>query len=119
MFPPMRVWSDAPIVPITERERPTIIQDEGNDRVSKGAFWIADEGVVVRTRLELTIPLRETIASVEVDYRRDPRLNMWVPARMHETYLQSRAGMINENIDCVAVYSNFRRFETSGRLIVK
>ena len=102
-----------------ERERPTIIQEEGADRVSKGAVWIADDGVVVRTRLELTIPLRETIVSVDVDYRRDGRLDMWVPARMHETYLQSRAGMINENIDCVAVYTNFRRFETSGRLIVK
>lgn len=110
---------DVSKIQFEERERPTIIQDEGADRVSKGAVWIADDGLVVRTKLDLMIPLRETIVSVDVDYRRDAKLDLWVPARMHESYLQSRAMMITETIDCVAVYSNFRRFETSGRLIVK
>lgn len=54
---------------------------------------------------------------IEVDYGRDAKLDMWVPTRMHETYLQSRSTMINEAIDCVATYSNFRRFETSGRIV--
>jgi hypothetical protein len=106
-------------VEYAERERPTLIQEEGRDRVSRGAVWVSEaDGTIVRTRLDMTIPLRETVVSVEVDYRRDPKLEMWVPGRMHETYLQSRATMVNENIDCVAVYSNFRRFETSGRVIL-
>lgn len=102
-----------------ERSRPTFIQEDGADRVSRGAMWVADaDGTVVRTRLELRIPLRETVVSVEVDYRRDARLDMWVPSRMHETYQHSRQSVLVENIDCVATYSNFRRFETSGRVIL-
>lgn len=105
-------------VDFDERMRPTVIQESGADRFSKGAVWIADrDGAIIRTKLDLRIPLKETIASVEVDYGRDPKLDMWVPIRMHESYLQSRATMINEAIDCVATYSNFRRFETSGRIV--
>ena len=102
-----------------ESSRPTFIQDKGADLVSRGAMWVADaDGTVVRTRLELRIPLRETVASIDVDYRRDARLDMWVPGHMHETYVQSRASIRVESIDCVATYSNFRRFETSGRIIL-
>ncbi len=101
-----------------ERSRPTFIQDDGTDLVSRGVMWVADaDGAVARTRLELRVPLRETVASVDVDYRRDARLDMWVPSRMHETYVQNRASVRVESIDSVATYSNFRRFETSGRII--
>lgn len=109
---------DAWKVAYEERARPTVIRDNGADRVSRGAVWIADrDGVVVRTRLEVRVPLLETTAAVDVDYTREAKLDMWVPARMHEHYLQSRAMMINESIDCVATYSNFRRFETSARIV--
>jgi hypothetical protein len=109
---------DAWKIEYEERARPTVIRENGADRTSRGAVWIADrDGVVARTRLELTIPLLETIASIEVDYQKDVKADMWVPSRMHETYLQSQAMMIKEAIDCVATYSNFRRFETSGRIV--
>jgi hypothetical protein len=109
---------DAWKIAYEERARPTVIQQDGADRESRGAIWMTDrDGIVVRTRLELRLPLRETISAIEVDYRRDAKLDMWVPARMHETYLHSRAMTIAESIDCVATYSNFRRFETSGRIV--
>jgi hypothetical protein len=108
-----------------ERARPTFIQEtaapgslRGADRVSRGVLWIAGDGIVHKTLLEIRAPLRETMASVEVTYKLDEKLDMWVPFRMHETYVQSRGTTISENIDCVATYSNFRRFETSGRIIV-
>jgi hypothetical protein len=41
---------------------------------------------------------------------------MWIPARMSEHYNHRST---NEEIDCLATYSNPRRFETSGRVIVK
>jgi hypothetical protein len=48
---------------------------------------------------------------------RDAKLKMWVPARMRETYVD-RAGTRNEErIECTATYSNFRRFETSARIV--
>jgi hypothetical protein len=101
-----------------EQTQPTVIREMGSDRFSRGAVWIDPrDGALVRTRLDLRIPMKDTIASVEVDYGRDAKLAMWVPVRMHETYLQSRSTMINESIDCTATYSNFRRFETSGRIV--
>ena len=102
-----------------ERSRPTVIQEGGADRFSRGTMSVADaDGTVVRTRLELRIPLGETTVAVEVDYRRDAKIDMWVPGRMHEIYQHSRASTLVESIDCVATYSNFRRFETSGRIIL-
>jgi hypothetical protein len=101
-----------------EQTQPTVIRENGSDRFSRGAVWIDPrDGTIVRTRLDLRIPMKDTVATVEVDYGRDAKLEMWVPVRMHETYLQSRATMINESIDCTASYSNFRRFETSGRIV--
>ena len=66
------------------------------------------------------IPSWESIASasIEVDYQPDMKLDMWVPGRMHETYLEMRASTVTDSIGCEATYSNFRRFETSGRMVV-
>ena len=103
-----------------ERTTPTVIQGDGFDRVSRGAVWIADrDSVVVRTRLDLRIPRVESSAwaTVEVEYRRDARLDMWVPVQMHETYMEMRGSSVFENIGGEATYSNFRRFETSGRVL--
>jgi hypothetical protein len=53
--------------------------------------------------------------SVVVEYRRDPKLAMWVPSRMAEQYEQ--IGSNNDSIHCTATYGHFRRFETSSRLL--
>jgi hypothetical protein len=82
--------------------------------------WVAvRENAIVKTRLDLRIPGRESnaVASVEVDYGRDARLDMWVPIKMVETYMEMRASLVQENIGGEATYSNFRRFETSGRVV--
>jgi hypothetical protein len=111
-------------VAYVERARPTVIQEtatpgsvRGIDLTSRGTLWIGENGIVHKTVLEVQMPRPVTMASIEVIYRRDDKLEMWVPMRMHETYLQARGTTINETIDCVASYSNFRRFETSGRII--
>ena len=79
----------------------------------------ATDGAVVRTRLVFTQPATDRIAgldgSILVDYRRDQKLDMWLPSRMRETYLVQ--GSTFDRIDCVAAYSNFRRFETFGRVV--
>jgi hypothetical protein len=103
-----------------ERTTPTVIQGDGFDRVSRGTVWIADhDSVVVRTRLDLRIPGVDSSAwaTVEVDYQRDSKLDMWLPTHMHETYMEMRASTVSENIGGEATYSNFRRFETSGRVV--
>ena len=112
--------TDAWKVNYAERTTPTVIQGDGVDRVSRGTIWISErDGVLVRTRLELRIPQTSSSAwgTVEVDYQRDTKLDMWVPVQMHETYMEMRGSAVSENIGAEAKYSNFRRFETSGRIV--
>jgi hypothetical protein len=111
-----------------EKGRPTVIQDNGRDRPSHGALWIRSDGVVARTRLEVggrDGPNSMILGAVTIDYARDAKLEMIVPMRMHELYTQlptagqsiGPLGAHAERIECVARYSNFRRFETSARIV--
>jgi hypothetical protein len=106
-------------VTFDEDKQPTVIQDNSTNLFSYGAMWLrTSDGAVVRTELAVSLPLKDTIATVTVDYGWNPRLSMWVPARMDEGYTQQISRRVAEHIECVAEYSNFRRFETSSRLIV-
>jgi hypothetical protein len=102
-------------VTFDEQVTPTFVQDGSRDLSSHGIFWIAGDGRVLRTRFDVSNPLRALTATVIVDYRPDAKLDMLVPATMHEFYVAS--GMAPEHIDCTARYSNFRQFETGARLI--
>jgi hypothetical protein len=107
-------------ITFVERVTPTIIQGDGADRVSRGAIWIADrDATVLRTQLDIKMPKPDPIAGggVLVDYYQHERLGMWVPVRMRETYMEMRGSTVQENIGSEATYSNFRRFETSIRIL--
>ena len=56
---------------------------------------------------------------LETTYAHDARLDLWVPRTMTEEYGLSRADNLElgEGISSMMAYSNFRRFETSGRLV--
>jgi hypothetical protein len=101
--------------------RPTVISlNDDRDMPSSGWLWVrVTDGAVLRTQLVLTQPAANRIAgldgSIVVDYRRDQKLDMWLPSRMQEAYLVR--GSTFDRIDCVASYSNFRRFETFGRVV--
>jgi hypothetical protein len=99
----------------TEHVRPTLIQSNGKDVRATGDVWIdATNGAIVRTRVRLRdARLSSRLqALIDVTYRRDPKFSVWVPSRMQERYERSR-----DQIDCVATYTDFRRFETTGRLV--
>ena len=102
-----------------EHVSPTFIQgDDGTPRVASGAVWIAEaDGAIVRSELHLGVPSTGTTVGVTVEYRRDAKLKMWVPARMRETYVDGAGRRNEEKIECTATYSNFRRFETSARIV--
>ena len=115
------VWK----ITFAEHALPTVISLDGENWPSAGVAWVGADGVVMRTALTLVDPKTNTHASIVVSYRRDPKLDMWVPGRMEETYTRVAPGrlspqqvrMISERITCVAIYSSFRRFETSGRIV--
>jgi hypothetical protein len=110
-----------------EKERPTLVRHEGADMRLRGTIWVAAEtGAIHRTRIELANERRRTRARIDVVFRRDDKLDLVVPATMEERYDSAsvredgaRPRLVeNEPIIARAVYSNYRRFETSGRLIV-
>jgi hypothetical protein len=107
-------------VTFNEEARPTFIQNSP----SHGMIWIAADGAIVRTRLEVGNRQQRLTASIVVDYRRDQKLDMMVPVTMREIYTALAAGgatgalgPVSERIECDAKYSNYRRFETAGRIV--
>jgi hypothetical protein len=126
-----------------EREQtPTMISVDGHAVTSRGAVWVTPSGIVMQTRLELTDPKTLVDAAMLVFYGREGKLGGWVPVRMDEEYSQHRdehvvapllkaatngvrlngqkvviANGFRETITCSATYTNYRRFETSARIV--
>jgi hypothetical protein len=99
-----RAWK----VTFREQRHPTVLRFGALDVPTSGAVWLrAEDGVVVRT--ERTVSLPRFSASVTVEFQRDPKLTLWVPKRMEETY--------GNAVRCWSDYSNYRHFETSGRIL--
>jgi VWFA-related protein len=135
----VRVWK----VKLEETQTPTIIRTStGKDMPVKGEAWIDPvEGRVLKTHMQIdsemsiapsgntggrtnNTPARvKTTASVTVTYAFEPKLGILVPAEMLETYeAPMRSAFTGEDnmtrVNCRATYSDFRRFETSARIVV-
>jgi hypothetical protein len=124
-----------------ETGRPTIVRTTaGRSAPASGMFWIdTTSGQVVRTRMDLEAeieraadvddpgrdrgPVRTTV-SITVSYKTDARFGVALPSEMRESYTVAPARRSGSqepltSISCVATYSDFRTFETFGRLIVR
>jgi hypothetical protein len=99
----------------TERSHPTVVQDHGRDVAARGTLWIdGATGQVLQTSMELSDAAAELKGRMTVRYGAHPKFDVLVPIEMRESYT-SAAG---EEITTVATYSDFRRFETAGRIII-
>jgi hypothetical protein len=103
------------LVDFAERVRPTLVSDGfGGDVPARGRVWVdAATGAVHRTDLRFggaDEPVKD--ARIEVDYARDSRMQALLPTRMEETY-----GLDIEVVHGRATYRNYRRFQTSARLV--
>jgi len=122
----VEVWE----VAFDERTRPSLIQSPTGDLLSTGSIWVRADGTIVQTRLVVADRESNTQATIDVQYQPDAKLDVWVPREMEEAYVRAgfervsqpgapeRLVPMTERIEGTASYSNFRRFETSGRLIV-
>jgi hypothetical protein len=67
--------------------------------------------------MQLTASARGEYSSLEtivtVEYERDAKLNAFVPSTMQEEYREPHGHVVTAR----AVYSNYRIFETSARVI--
>jgi hypothetical protein len=121
-----RVW----IVEFRERDSGGLIsRADGRPVPGEGKLWIApSDGRIVRTTLVLKNFVRggggSSKAQIDVTWRRDAALDLWVPFEMQEHYegpWLGRSGMWKRqeryDIAGTATYSNYRRFSTSVRII--
>jgi hypothetical protein len=97
-------------VAFTEHGSPTVIKDRDTlkDVPAEGTLWIDPaKGTVVKTVLRLR-PEGSTM-QVTVTYRPGERTGgVWVPAEMQEVYVGG-----DTKLECLARYSNVRRFQVS------
>jgi len=102
-----------------EHRHPTIIQANFRDIELAGQIWSrTSDGAIVRTKLELDAKPGDGHSglhtTITVEYARDEKLDRMVPSRMHEDYAE-RGG--SHHVTGSAVYSNYRVFETSARVV--
>lgn len=97
-----------------EQARPTVVRAGARDLPATGLVRLdADSGQVLETSLDLVDQAAGLRGRMTVAYEASARFDVLVPASMRESYA-SRSG---ETVTAEAIYSNFRRFETAGRLV--
>jgi hypothetical protein len=101
------------VIAFTETARPTLITRNGHDRPSRGLFWVETaSGRILRTDLAIaedTIEVRLTTWFAHNDHT-----DMVVPTKMREVY--DFVPRLDEYVETLATYTNFRRFETTTRI---
>jgi hypothetical protein len=100
-----------------EKERPTLIRDavNGQSIYAKGSLTIdAATGRVERT--DFVLNSSHTTSQLITDYELEEKLGLWVPVLFRERYDDERERDRAEIIQCEARYTNFRRFEVTGRI---
>jgi hypothetical protein len=100
------------IVAFRERERPTLIRrPDGRDNPTRGVVVVDPAtGDVFKT----TLIWESVSGSTATTYDHVPNIDVLVPVSMSETF-QGRGAVVSGE----ATYANYRRFQTSGRLITQ
>lgn len=99
----------------TEHDPPTLVRSVARDSIySKGEFLI--EAATGRIRRSV-ISFRDQYvqATLTTDYVADDRLALWVPSMFTERYDLAEK-KTKETTACAAMYTNYRRFEVTGRI---
>lgn len=104
------------VIGFEEKHRPTLVVDpSGQQLISRGRIWVEPaSGVIWRVEWVYSPPIGAP-SSIRVDFRRNEALAMMVPSEMFEEF-QAQDGA-NARGKGKAVYSNYRRFVTSARIV--
>jgi hypothetical protein len=98
-----------------ERDRPTLVSSvRGGPVFSTGEAVIEARTGRVR-RISMSVEDGPVEATLDTIFAEDAGLGLWVPVRFTERYRLADDDH-RETIVCEARYTNYRRFETSGRL---
>ena len=108
---------DAAKVVFEERATPTLIGNpNGNDMPSVIRAWVDPKtGGLLRAEVRTfeSAETRGLSSTIRVEFERDPKLELLVPVRMEESFPVPPP---NSGLS-VATYRNFRRFQTSARIV--
>ena len=101
-----------------ETARPTLVKDSrGGDLPARGRFWIdPGRGCVMRSEVVFRFEPKLAEGSIDTEYRPEPRLGIWVPYEMEESYddLPGAARPVfRVPTRAKARYSNLRQFSVS------
>ena len=112
-----------------ETESPTIIRtSDGRDVACRGTLWVVpQDGTVVQTELFVGGYAGPNSGStINVRFAKNARLGLWLPAKMterHEIVVRSSQGARTSAtpvvVNATAIYSDFKRFETSSTVEAK
>ena len=124
-----RVLNDRDLVVIsfTDRGKPRLIYTR-DDAPASGRVWVEPEsGAIVRTELRLSS--EGTSVVLLVDFSLEPKLGMWVPERMTESYEVATRGSHGASggrlrsspvqVEATATYSDYRRFTVETKTIIR
>lgn len=101
-----------------ERVTPTIIQQAGGGDMKTVVWAWVEPGTGRLLRAKVTardarLGTRPFLAEIDVQFKEDKKVGMLVPAEMTESFFVDRGGTGTGT----AEYSNYRRFETRGRIV--
>ena len=93
----------------------------GSSRMADNRFEEAFQGSI---RPAFSERRAKSTVSITVSYKTDTRLALMVPSEMVEIYESPYRSTFNDTesmskVNCRATYSDFRRFETSGKVVIK
>jgi len=96
-----------------ERGRPTLVRGPEGSLAAKGEIILEPgTGIVRKTTFELDRP--GVKVRLMTTYAREPKLGLWLPDVFTERY--ESESPISEVVMCEAKYTNYRRFEVTGRI---
>jgi hypothetical protein len=97
---------------------PTVIwMPDGTNLISRVTAFVDDRGRLLRAEVRSRFPAARGIHDqpvVRVDFKRHDGLDLLVPVEMREQFTTAVQGEMGTS---VARYSDFRRFETSARIV--
>ena len=98
---------------------PSVIwMPDGTNLISRVTAWVDDRGRLLRAEVRSRFPAARGIHDqpvVRVDFKRHEGLDLLVPVEMREQFTTAVQGEMGTS---VAKYSDFKRFETSARILL-
>ena len=99
----------------TDRGRPTLIRTPRGGPIRSTGELVIDAVTGRVERTELRIDHDNVEAGQATEYTLDEKIKMWVPSVFREQYL-GQGKNVKEMIVCEARYTNYRRYEVTGRI---